>query len=96
MWLGSGTVKGFAYTLMISLVVSMFTALVVSRFLNLALYAVGCRNEKLYGRAKVRRTIDFMKHRVVFFAISIVVIVAGFVGMIGYSASGNKALNYSL
>ena len=84
MWLGSGTVKGFAYTLMISLVVSMFTALVVSRFLNLALYAVGCRNEKLYGRAKVRRTIDFMKHRVVF------------VGMIGYSASGNKALNYSL
>ncbi|MDD6481741.1 MAG: protein translocase subunit SecD [Lachnospiraceae bacterium] len=96
MWLGSGTVKGFAYTLMISIVVSLFTALVVSRLLNLALYAVGCRNEKLYGRAKERKTIDFMKHRWKWFIVSIAVIVAGVVGMIAYSASGNNALNYSL
>ena len=96
MWLGSGTVKGFAYTLMISIVVSLFRALVVSRLLNLALYAVGCRNEKLYGRAKERKTIDFMKHRWKWFIVSIAVIVAGVVGMIAYSASGNNALNYSL
>lgn len=96
MWLGSGTVKGFAYTLMISILVSVFTALVVSRLLNLSLYAVGCRNEKLYGRAKERKTIDFMKHRVKWFAISLVVIVAGFVGMAAYSASGARALNFSL
>lgn len=96
MWLGSGTVKGFSYTLMISIIVSMFTALVVSRFLNLSLYAVGCRSEKLYGRAKVRKTIDFMKHRVAWFVISIVVIVVGFIGMIAYGASGNRALNFSL
>ena len=31
MWLGSGTVKGFAYTLALGIVISMFTALVVSR-----------------------------------------------------------------
>ena len=31
MWLGSGTVKGFAYTLALGIVVSMFTALVVSQ-----------------------------------------------------------------
>ena len=96
MWLGSGTVKGFAYTLMISILVSVFTALVVSRLLNLSLYAVGCRDEKLYGRAKERKTIDFMKHRVKWFAISLVVIVAGFVGMAAYSASGARALNFSL
>ncbi|MFQ7717146.1 MAG: hypothetical protein ACLRIT_12070 [Blautia sp.] len=41
MWLGSGTVKGFAYTLALGIVVSMFTALVVSRFVVNALYAVG-------------------------------------------------------
>ena len=96
MWLGSGTVKGFAYTLMISIVVSLFTALVVSRLLNLALYAVGCRNEKLYGRAKERKTIDFMQHSWKWFIVSIAVLVAGVVGMIAYSASGNNALNYSL
>ena len=96
MWLGSGTVKGFAYTLMISIVVSLFTALVVSRLLNLAFYAVGCRDEKFYGRAKARKTIDFMKKRVVFFVISLVVIAAGFVGMIAYGASGQHALNFSL
>ena len=96
MRLGSGTVKGFAYTLIISLIVSMFTALVISRLLNLAFYAVGCRNEKLYGRAKEHKTIDFMKHRWVCFILSLVVIVAGFVGMIGYGAAGKGALNFSL
>ena len=96
MWLGSGTVKGFAYTLMISILVSLFTALIISRLLNLAFYAVGCRDEKFYGRARTRQTIDFMKNRVVFFIISLVVIVAGFVGMIGYGASGQHALNFSL
>ncbi|MCI7108195.1 MAG: protein translocase subunit SecD [Lachnospiraceae bacterium] len=96
MWLGSGTVKGFAYTLMISILVSVFTALVISRFLNLALYAVGFQSEKWYGRAKERKTIDFIKHRWVCFILSIVLIMAGFVGMIAYSASGNRALNFSL
>ncbi len=41
MWLGSGTVKGFAYTLALGIVISMFTALVVSRLIVNALYAVG-------------------------------------------------------
>ncbi|MCD7709296.1 MAG: protein translocase subunit SecD [Clostridiales bacterium] len=96
MWLGSGTVRGFAYTLMISIIVSVFTALVVSRFFNLAIYAVGCRDVKWYGKAKVRKTINFIKHRVIYFVISIVVIAAGIVGMIAYSASGNGMLNFSL
>ena len=37
MWLGSGTVKGFAYTLALGIVISMFTALVVSRLIVNAL-----------------------------------------------------------
>ena len=96
MWLGSGTVKGFAYTLMISILVSVFTALVVSRYLNLALYAVGFKSEKFYGRAKERKIVNFVKRRVIFFAIAAVIIVSGFVGMGVNAASGKGALNFSL
>ena len=60
MWLGSGTVKGFAYTLALGIVISMFTALVVSRLIVNALYAVGVRDPKFYGSAKERKPIDFL------------------------------------
>lgn len=96
MILGSGTVRGFAYTLMISIIVSMFTALVVARYFMKALYAVGLRDEKYYGRAKVRKPYDFMKRRMVYFAISLVVIGAGVIGLIGFQAAGKGALNFSL
>jgi SecD/SecF fusion protein len=96
MLLGSGTVKGFAYTLMISILLSLFTALVITRFLMLAAYGVGFKDEKFYGRAKERKPFAFMQHRVRYFVISLVVIAAGIVGMIAYSATGNRALNFSL
>lgn len=96
MLLGSGTVKGFAYTLMISIILSMFSALFITRTLMRAMYAVGVRSEKFYGRAKERKAINFIKYRFVYFAISLVVIGAGIVGMIGYHASTGRALNYSL
>ena len=96
MVLGSGTVKGFAYTLIISIVLSLFTALFVAKYLMQGLYAIGFKSEKLYGRAKDRKPINFLKNKAVYFIISIVVIVAGFVGMGVYSAQGNRALNYSL
>ena len=96
MLLGSGTVKGFAYTLMISIILSMFSALCITRTLMRAMYAVGIRSEKFYGRAKERKAINFIKYRFVYFAISLVVIGAGIVGMIGYHASTGRALNYSL
>lgn len=96
MVLGSGTVKGFAYTLIISIVLSLFTALFVAKYLMQGLYAIGFKSEKLYGRAKNRKPINFLKHKAVYFIISIVVIVAGFVGMGVYSAQGSRALNYSL
>ena len=93
MVLGSGTVKGFAYTLIISIVLSLFTALFVAKYLMQGLYAIGFKSEKLYGRAKDRKPINFLKHKAVYFIISIVV---GFVGMGVYSAQGSRALNYSL
>ena len=96
MALGSGTVKGFAYTLMIGILLSMFTALVITRWILYALYGIGLKNEKFYGKAKERKSIDFIGHRKVFFVLSAVLILAGFVGMGVHGARGDKALNYSL
>lgn len=93
---GSGPVKGFAYTLGIGIVLSMFTALVVTRWLMKCFYALGLQNEKLYGSTKERNNIGFLKKKVIFFALSGIVIVAGFVGMGINSSQGNNMLNYSL
>ena len=96
MWLGSGTVKGFAYTLAIGIVASMFTALVVSRFIIHALYAVGITDPKFYGKAKERKPINFVGRRKVFFILSAVLILAGPVVMgISHGTKGT-ALNYAL
>ena len=95
-FLGSGSIKGFAYTLAIGIVVSMFTALFVTRLLMNIFYALGAQNEKLYGRGKEAKIINFVGKRTIVFAISAALIVAGFIGM-GMNASGGKgALNYSL
>lgn len=96
MWLGSGTVKGFAYTLAIGIVVSMFTALVVSRLIVNALYAVGVRDPKFYGSAKQRKFVDFVGKRKVFFIISIILILSGPVAMVVHHQTGGTALNYAL
>lgn len=96
MALGTGTVKGFAYTLMISIILSMFSALAVTRWILYALYGLGVKNEKFYGRTKERKTIDFLGKKAIFFAISIVVIVAGFIGMAVHKGMGAGALNYGI
>ncbi len=94
--LGSGSVKGFAQTLALGIVLSMITALIISRLLVRSLYEVGVRDVKYYGKAKKRRTMDFIGHRRIFFTISIVLILVGPVSMIVQSAMGNGALNLSL
>ena len=96
MWLGSGTVKGFAYTLALGIVISMFTALVISRLIVNALYAVGIRDPKFYGNAKQRKAINFVGKRKVFFILSLVLILCGPAFMLFHSQSEGKALNYSL
>lgn len=93
--LGSGTVKGFAVTLAIGVLLSMFTALVITRWIIKSLYAVGVRSEKFYGKAKKVKTMDFMGKKVIFFALSLVIILTGVGSMLIHGVKGN-ALNYSL
>lgn len=94
--LGSGTVKGFAYTLALGIALSMFTAMVITRLLMKAFYAIGIQDAKWYGTAKERKTIKFTSRKKVFFAISLTAIVAGFVFMGINKAQTGGALNYSL
>lgn len=96
MWLGSGTVKGFAYTLALGIVLSMFTALVVSRLVVSALYAVGIRNEKLYGKTGRRNAAHFVEKRRIFFIVSLILVLSAPVAMLVHSRMGDNALNYSL
>ena len=95
-WLGSGTVKGFAQTLALGIVLSMFTALVVSRFIAYAMYAVGIRDEKFYGRKKERQPIHFLQKKKIFFVVSGILILCAPIAMGAFKASTGDALKYSL
>ena len=95
-WLGTGSVKGFAQTLALGIVVSMFTALVITKIILKALYAIGFKNEKFYGKAKDRKTVRFLPKKNIFIILSAVVILAGFVFMGVNKSQGNDILNYSL
>ncbi len=95
-WRGSGTVKGFASTLAIGILLSMFTALFVTKGTLYALYALGCQSPKLYGTKKDKKTINFLGKKNICFIISAVAIVAG-LAMMGVNASSTgNALNYSM
>ena len=59
-------------------------------------YALGLQDAKFYGAAKERNTINFLGKRNLFIAISLIVIVAGFVGMGINNAKDGNILNYSL
>lgn len=93
---GSGTVKGFAQTLALGIVLSMFTALVITKLIMKAMYGAGIKNVKLYGMGKEKKMINFLSKKAVFFTISLAVIVAGFVVMGVNKSSAGSALNYSL
>lgn len=98
LWLkGTGSVKGFAQTLALGIVVSMFTALVITRMIINAFYAIGIRKEKFYAKVKpARKPINFLGKRKIFFAASIAVIAAGLIVMGVNGARGKGMLEYSL
>lgn len=93
---GSGTVKGFATTLAIGIVISLITALYVTRALLWGFYQMGLDNPKLYGSKKKTKTIDFIKFRKIAYPVSLAIIVAGFIFMGINKASLGNLFNYDL
>ena len=95
-WRGSGTVKGFASTLALGIVLSMFTALFVTKAILNALYNLGLDDPKFYGISKEKKAINFLGKKNLCFIISCAVIVAGWVMMGVHGAGGDGVLNYSM
>ena len=93
---GSGTVKGFASTLAIGIVLSMFTALFITKGALYALYAVGFEDPKFYGTKKDGKIINFLGKKNICFILSIVVIVAGWTGMALHKGQTGYILNYGM
>ncbi|MBQ5430974.1 MAG: protein translocase subunit SecD, partial [Lachnospiraceae bacterium] len=94
--IGTGTVKGFAITLGLGTLLSMFTALFVTRTLLNAFYNLGCQDAKIYGHEWKVKPFQFIQKKTIFFVISLVIIAAGIVGMVSGVAKNGKALNYDL
>lgn len=93
---GSGTVKGFATTLAIGIILSMVTALFITKAALYALYNLGLESPKFYGVRKERTALNFLGRRKLCFIISIVVIVAGWAGMALNKGQIGYVLNYGM
>ena len=94
--MGTGPIKGFATTLALGIVLSMFTAMVITRIVMNGFFALGIRAEKFYGRQKKAKVFNFTGRKAIFFAISVVDIGAGIIAMGVNGATGKHILNYSL
>ncbi len=95
-WRGSGSVKGFASTLAIGILLSMFTALFVTKGALYALYWMGFQDAKFYGIRKGRKPVEFLSRRKLYFIISGVMMVAGWGFMAMNAAGGKGSLNYGI
>ena len=94
--MGTGSIKGFATTLALGIVLSMITALFVTRLVMNGFYVMGITDEKFYGRQKEHKPFNFTGHKAIFYLISVIVIGAGLLTMGINGAGSGSTLNYSL
>lgn len=93
---GYGSIKSFAQTLAIGIILSMVVALVITRLIINALYALGVNDAKFFGRAKEHKAIDFVGKRYAIMIISIGLIIVGVGFFVTNQISGNHGFNYSI
>ena len=94
--MGVGTIKGFALTLGIGIVLSMFTALVVTKSLLKAAYTLGLQSPKLYGKKREAKVKGYVKFSRIAYVISIVAIAAGLIALPIFKKQTGSTLNYSM
>ena len=93
---GTGTIKGFAYTLALGIIISMFTALFITKFLLYSFYDLGFDSEKHYGTKVDKENKSFIKFAPKAYIISLIVIGIGIAAMIVNAANGKGAFDYAL
>lgn len=97
LWIkGSGTVKGFAQTLAIGIILSMVTALFVTRFILRAFYNLGLDKEAMYGVQKPVKVFNFVGNAKKFILISGTLILICIGALIFNKSSIGEVLNYGL
>ena len=96
LFLGPGTVQGFAQTLALGIALSMFTALTITKLVITSFYGLGLKETKWYGTAKEHKTIDFLSKKHIFFGVSLALVIAGFIVMGVYKVNTGDILNFSL
>ncbi|MGN0703931.1 MAG: protein translocase subunit SecD [Lentihominibacter sp.] len=96
--IGTSSVKGFAFTFMIGIIVSIFTAVVVTQlYVGLISESRKLAKRSFFGIRddntavfSIRRDLHFIRHRKIFYAISIAILVVGLVfGLV-------RGLNYGI
>lgn len=95
-WRGTGSIKGFAQTLAIGIVLSMVTALFITKHLMKAFFELGVQDKKFYGIQKKVKVKNYAKFSKVAYLISFVGIVLGFVFLPINKDKTGQILNYSL
>lgn len=94
--MGTGTIKGFALTLGIGIVLSMITALFITKNLLKAVYTLGLKDPKFYGSKKESKVQDYVKFSRIAYSISLIAIVAGIVALPIFKSKDGSSLNYTL
>ena len=94
--MGIGTIKGFALTLGIGIVLSMFTALVITKSLLKAVYTLGLQNPKLYGKKKEAKVRGYVKFSRIAYTISLIVIAVGLIALPIFKSKTGSTLNFSM
>ncbi|MDD6647233.1 MAG: protein translocase subunit SecD [Firmicutes bacterium] len=96
--IGTSAVKGFAFTFMIGIIVSIFTAVVVTqlyvgilsesrKFSKRSFFGIRADNTAVFG---ISKELHFIRHRKIFYIISVIILVVGLVfGLV-------RGLNYGI
>ena len=90
-FIGSGSVKGFAVTLMIGIVLSLFTALIITKLLmNLAVDIGLLKKIWQFGTKKERKSFKIVQKTKIWFTLSLICILIG----VGFTVT--KGLNFGI
>lgn len=96
--IGTSTVKGFAWTLMIGIIVSLFTAVIVTRiFVEIIAESKKFSAKKFFGIKEdntatftIKKELHFVKHRKKFYAVTAIILIIG----LGFGLI--RGLNYGI
>ena len=94
--MGTGTIRGFSQTLALGIIISMFTALVVTRIIVGGFIELGATNKLLYGRDYHVKVFDIVKRRKIWFSVSLIIILAGLVMLPVHKGTEGAILNYDI